>query len=216
MDYAAARQHMIDSQIRTSKVTDEALLAAFAAVPRELFVPDAARNLAYIDRPVPVAAERWLTEPMVLSRLIQTALPKAGEKILVVGSSVGYAGAILARIAGTVVMLESDSGLMARAKATLAGLGLQNLVLVEGPLAEGHAKLAPYNVILIDGGVEQIPPALTDQLAPNGRLVTVVLDKGIGRATLMQKAGNTVSGRVAFDAPAALLPGFGVPSRFVF
>lgn len=216
MDYAAARQHMIDSQIRTSKVTDERLLAAFGAVPRELFVSDASRGLAYIDRPVPLADGRWLTEPMVLSRLMQTAQPKAGEKVLVVGSGVGYAGAILAQVAGTIVMLESDGDLMTRAKAALAGLGLQNVVLVEGPLAQGHAKMAPYDVILIDGGVEQIPPALTDQLAANGRLVTVVLDKGIGRATLMQKAGNVVSGRVAFDAAAALLPGFGVPARFVF
>ncbi len=215
MDYAAARQHMIDSQIRTSKVTDEDLIAAFASVPRELFLPDPSRGQAYIDRPVQIGAGRWLTEPMVLSRLIQTAQPRASEKVLVVGSGVGYAGAVLARVAGTVVMLESDPDLMARSRSVLAGLGVRNAILVEGPLDQGHAKQAPYDVILIDGGVEAVPAGLTDQLAPTGRLVTVVLEKGIGRATLMQKSGASVSGRVVFDAAAALLPGFAIPARFV-
>jgi protein-L-isoaspartate(D-aspartate) O-methyltransferase len=165
---------------------------------------------------VPIGVGRWLTEPMVLARLIQTAQPKPGDKIMVAGSGVGYAGAVLARVSGTVVMLESDGALMARARTVSAGLGLQNAVLVEGPLAQGYAKLAPYDVILIDGGVEQVPVALTDQLAAGGRLVTVVLERGIGRATIMQKTGNTISSRVAFDAAAALLPGFDVPARFVF
>ncbi len=216
MDYAAARQHMIDSQIRTSKVTDEGLIAAFATVPRELFVPDTSRGQAYIDRPVQIGAGRWLAEPMVLARLIQTAQPRANERVLVVGSGVGYSGAVLARLVGTVVMLESDPDLAARSRAVLSGLGVKNAVLVEGPLDQGHAKQAPYDVILIDGGVEAVPAALTDQLAPTGRLVTVVLEKGIGRAVVMQKTGATVSSRIVFDAAAAVLPGFAAPARFVF
>lgn len=216
MDYAAARQHMIESQIRTSKVTDEALISALAAVPRELFVPDSSRGIAYIDRPVSVGAGRWLTEPMVLARLIQIAEPKGGDKVLVVGGGAGYAGAVLAQMVGTVTMLESDATLIAQARAAISGLGLQNLVLVEGPLTHGHAKLAPYDVILIDGGVEQVPTMLTDQLSPGGRLVTVVLERGIGRATVMQKRGSAISSRIAFDAAAPLLPGFEIPARFVF
>lgn len=216
MDYAAARQHMIDSQIRTSKVTDERLIAALSTMPREAFLPEASRGLAYVDRPVPVGTGRWLTEPMILARLIQIAQLKPSDKVLVVGGGLGYAGAVLAQIAASVVMVESDSELLARARATLGRLGLRNAVLEEGLLAQGHVKLAPYDVILIDGGVEQVPLMLSDQLATDGRLVTVVLERGIGRATIMHKTGGTISRRIAFDAAAALLPGFETPARFVF
>ncbi|HEY4163352.1 MAG TPA: protein-L-isoaspartate O-methyltransferase [Dongiaceae bacterium] len=216
MDYAAARQHMIDSQVRTNKVTDSAVISAFASVPRERFVAEAYRKLAYIDRPIPIGAGRRMPEPMVLARLLQSAQPKPGDSALVVGAGTGYSAAVIARLVGRVVALESDAKLAADARAALAGFDVKNVTVVEGTLTAGRAADAPYNLILIDGSVEVVPEALTAQLAEFGQLATVVVDRGVGRGTLFLKADGVISQRAVFDADAEPLPGFAAPQRFVF
>jgi protein-L-isoaspartate(D-aspartate) O-methyltransferase len=216
MDYAAARQHMIDSQVRTSKVTDPEVISALASVPRERFVAEAYRKLAYIDRPIPIGAGRRMPEPMVLARLLQSTQPKPTENVLVVGAGTGYSAAVVARLVARVVALESDATLAANARASLAAVDVKNVTVVEGPLTAGWAAEAPYNLILIDGSVEVVPDALTAQLAEFGRLATVVVDRGVGRGTLFLKADGVVSRRSIFDADAEPLPGFAAPPRFVF
>jgi protein-L-isoaspartate(D-aspartate) O-methyltransferase len=216
MDYAIARQHMVDSQVRTNKVTDERLIEAIRTLPRERFVPDRARARAYIDDDVEIAPGRYLMEPMVTARLIQAAEAKADDMALVVGAGTGYAAALLARLAHTVVALESEPALAQRASAVFGELAIDNAVVVEGALNAGCARHAPYNVIYLDGAVEQVPAALTGQLAEGGRMVGVLLDRGVGRATLWIKTGTAVSHRVLFDANVAPLPGFAAPARFVF
>jgi protein-L-isoaspartate(D-aspartate) O-methyltransferase len=156
-------------------------------------------------------------EPMVLARLIQAAEPEAHETALDVGCGTGYATMALGRLVATVVGLESDPALAAAARETLAELHGDNTVIVEGPLTEGYAKQAPYNVILLNGAVEEVPYTLREQLADGGRLVAVIRDSGgVGRATLMRRTGDVVSGRVLFDAAVPLLPGFARPPAFVF
>lgn len=216
MDYAAARQHMIDSQVRTNKVTDPAVIAAFASVPRERFVAEAYRKMAYIDRPIPIGAGRRMPEPMVLARLLQSAQVQPGDSALVVGAGRGYSAAVIARLVGRVVALESDAALAADARAVLAALDVKNVTVVEGALNAGRAAEAPYNFILIDGSVERVPEALTAQLAAFGRLGTVVTERGVGRGTLFLKADGVVSQRAVFDADAEPLPGFAAPQGFVF
>jgi protein-L-isoaspartate(D-aspartate) O-methyltransferase len=216
MDYAIARQHMVDSQVRTNKVTDEVLIEAIRSLPRERFVSERARARAYLDDDVEIAPGRYLMEPMVTARLIQAAEAKAEDMTLVVGAGTGYAAALLARIAHTVVALESELALAQRASAVFGDLAIDNAVVVEGALNAGWTKHAPYNIIYLDGAVEQVPSALTSQLAEGGRMVGVLLDHGIGRATLWIKTGNAVSHRVLFDANVAPLPGFAAPARFVF
>jgi protein-L-isoaspartate(D-aspartate) O-methyltransferase len=216
MDYAAARQHMIDSQIRTNKVTDSTVIAALAAVPRELFVAESHRKLAYIDRPVPMGAGRRMMEPMYLARLLQTAELEPNTKALVVGAGTGYAAAIVARLAAKVVALESAPELAARARTILAGLGIGNASVVDGDLAAGRPNEAPFDFILVDGAVEILPDALTAQLAPGGRLATIVMKGSIGHAVLMTKADGVLTRREIFDAETDVLPGFTRPQRFVF
>ncbi len=215
MNYAIARQHMVDNQVRTNKVTDERLIEAIRTLPRERFVPDAARARAYLDDDVEIAPGRYLMEPMVTARLIQAAEAKADDIALVVGAGTGYAAALLSRLVNTVVALESEPALAQRASAILAELAIDNAALVEGPLDAGCLKHAPYNVLYLDGAVEQVPPALLAQLAEGGRMVGVLLDRGVGRATLWIKSG-AVANRVLFDANVAPLPGFAAPARFVF
>jgi protein-L-isoaspartate(D-aspartate) O-methyltransferase len=216
MDYAVARQHMIDSQVRTNKVTNPEVIAALASVPRERFVAEAYRKLAYIDRPIPIGTGRRMPEPMVLARLLQSTQPRTGDSALVVGAGTGYSAAVISRLVGRVVALECDPALAAYARAALAGLDVKNVTVVEGPLNAGRAADAPYNLILIDGSVEVVPEVLTAQLAEFGQLATVVVDRGVGRATLFLKADGVVSQRPVFDADAEPLPGFAAPQRFVF
>ena len=217
MDYAAARQHMIDSQIKTNKVTDPSVIEALAALPREAFVADAQKKLAYIDRPVAIGAGRRMTEPMVLARLLHAAHLQPTETVLVVGAGTGYSAAILSRLVKKVVALESAPELVARAKTILSDLGIGNVSVVTGDLAAGRAGDGPYDFILVDGAAELIPEALTAQLADRGRLAVVIKDQGVvGRGTLCTRADGVVSQRAIFDADAEVLPGFTRPRRFVF
>jgi protein-L-isoaspartate(D-aspartate) O-methyltransferase len=216
MDYAVARQYMVDSQVRTNKVTDEDLIQAIRSLPRERFVPEAARARAYLDDDVEITNGRYLMEPMVTARLIQAAAPRPDDIALVVGAGTGYAAALLARLVNTVVALESEPVLAQRASAVLGELAIDNALVVEGALNAGCGKHAPYNVLYLDGAVEEVPPALAAQLAEGGRMVGVLLDRGLGRAALWIKSGGGISHRVLFDANVMPLPGFAAPARFVF
>ena len=208
---------MVESQIRTNKVTDQRVITAFEAVPRELFVDEAKRGFAYVDEDLEVAVGRYLMEPMVLARLLQAAAPQRGDIVLDIGCASGYSTAVLAQLAETVVGLESDRHLMGEANRTLNALDVDNAVVVEGALNEGYQKQAPFNVIMFQGAVSAVPEAVKRQLADGGRLVAVVCDEaGIGRGTLIQRAGDSFSARILFDAATPLLPGFAREAGFVF
>ena len=216
-DPSVARHNMIESQIRTNKVTDGALIGAMGALPRELFVPEPLRPIAYVDEDLDIGDGRHLMEPMVLARLLQAAAVRARDVALVVGCGSGYSAAVLGRMCTTVVALESNPSLVARSTALLSELGIDNAVVIAGGLAEGHPDHAPYDVILIDGAVAEVPAAILDQLAEGGRLVTVVGgEDGVGRGTLYGRRGGITSRRVVFDASTPLLPGFAPPPRFEF
>lgn len=217
MDFAAARVNMVESQLRTNKVMDEAVLDAFLMVPRERFVPVAFHEIAYLDDSVPLGNGRMLLEPMVLARLLEEAKIRGTDKVLDIGCASGYGTAVLARIAANVVGVEEDAALAQQAKARLAELGVLHASIVEGPLIQGHAAGAPYDVVVIEGAVKTIPDAVAAQLAEGGRLVTVVkTGAGMGHATLMTRIQGTLSRRPLFDAAAPLLPGFAPAPGFVF
>jgi protein-L-isoaspartate(D-aspartate) O-methyltransferase len=214
--FAAARRHMVASQLLPNKVVDPRVIAAMSAVPRELFVPPSYRAVAYLDEDIPLAPGRYLMEPMLLARLLQAAEIEGQELVLVVGCASGYAAAVLSRLANTVVALESDAALVAQAQALLGQLGVDNVAVVRDQLAAGLADQAPYDVILIDGAVERVPDALTAQLAEGGRLIAVLREAAIGQATLLKRSGGLIARRTLFDAATPHLPGFAVESGFVF
>jgi protein-L-isoaspartate(D-aspartate) O-methyltransferase len=216
VNFATARQNMVENQIRTNKVTDLALLGALLNLPRELFVPEDRKGVAYVDEDIAIGSGRYLTEPMVLARLIQTAAVKPTDVVLVIGCGSGYSAALLGRMAARVEAVESDRGLAGQAAQHMANLGLGNAKVHVGELAKGWPAGAPYDVIVFDGAVADAPEAVIDQLAEGGRLAAVVAGEGVGRATLMERAGGIVSRRVVFDASTPLLPGFAPEQKFVF
>jgi protein-L-isoaspartate(D-aspartate) O-methyltransferase len=216
MDYAAARRNMVESQLRPNKVTDPALLEALATVPRELFVPAALRSVAYVDEDVPLGRERFLMEPMIFGRLAGLAAVQPTDAVLLIGVGLGYGAAVLARLADRVIALESDHDFAQQAVQALQGQGAANVAIVEGPLAVGAPRQAPFDAILFDGAVDRVPAAILDQLGEGGRLAAVARTAGMGQATLMTRRGGIVASRVAFDAAVRLLPGFAHEPAFVF
>jgi protein-L-isoaspartate(D-aspartate) O-methyltransferase len=217
LDYRAARLNMVESQLRTNKVTDEAVLGAFFEVPRERFVPDHLAGIAYVDEDIPLGGGRFLMEPMVLARLLQLAAIEPEDGVLVIGAATGYASAVVARLAARVVAVESDAGFAATARARLQELQAGNVTLLEGRLEEGYPAGAPYEVIVIAGAVAFVPDALARQLAERGRLVTVLKSAaGMGQGMLMTRVAGVLSQRAAFDAGTPFLPGFAPAPGFAF
>jgi protein-L-isoaspartate(D-aspartate) O-methyltransferase len=179
------------------------------SVERERFLPSHTRPVAYVDRPVAMGDGRFLAPPAVLGQLLTQMTPRPGDRALVVGAGTGYSAAVLAHIGLDVVALESSAALVDHARE----LGID---MVEGPLEAGHGKGAPYDLVLIDGAVEEVPEAIVDQLADGGRLGTALTDRGITRLIVGRKAGIAFGYLSLADAGVPALPGFARPKTFVF
>lgn len=217
-DFATARRHMVDGQVRTADVTDLRILGAMQEVPRERFVPPQASGLAYLDLDLAVgagdAAGRRLLRPMVLGKLLQAADIGSTDRVLDVGCATGYAAAVLARFAGEVVALEEDSGLADAARKALAAD--PKVKVATGALVQGWAQGAPYDVILLEGSTEIPPRTLCRQLKDGGRLVCVLGSGPDGRAVVYRRSGDDIGYRSFCDAAAPLLPGFAKAPEFAF
>ncbi len=216
IDFAAARKQMVDAQLLPNKVTNARLVDAMGTVPREAFVPQALRGVAYADQDLPVAPGRHVIDPMVFARLLQEAGVRATDAVLDVGCATGYSAAVLARLAGVVVAVEEDAHLAIEATENLSRAGADNAAVITGPLFDGYPAQSPYDLIVLEGSVPEVPTQLLDQLAEGGRLVAVISGRGIGKATLFTRTGGIVGQRQLFDAGLPPLPGFAREAGFVF
>jgi protein-L-isoaspartate(D-aspartate) O-methyltransferase len=208
-DFAAAREAMVESQLRPMGATDPAVLEAMGTVPREIFLPDHSRPLAYVDRAVAMARGRFLVAPAVLGQLLTQMTPRRGQRALIVGAGTGYSAAVLTAIGLSVTALESD--------AELAGVAAElGINVVQGPLEAGWVEGAPYEQVLFDGAVEYIPDAIIDQLADGGMLGVALLDRLVTRLTIGRKAGGAFGAVSVGDAGVPALPGFARPKEFTF
>jgi len=225
VEFARQRLTMVETQLRPNEVTNPRLLAAMSALPRERFVPERLRALAYIDEGIEVfpaidgAPARDLLAPMVLARLVQLAAVQPQDNVLDIGCATGYSTAVLTGLGRTVVGLEPEPELARAARRTLAELGLANAAIVEGPLVAGCPEKAPYDVILLNGSVPAPPDSLFAQLKEGGRLAAILLRGSPGtqgKAYLFINEGGEASGVPHFDAGARPLPGFSLVPSFIF
>lgn len=215
--YEPARFNMIEHQLRPNKVVDRRVLAAFARIRRELFVPPALRGIAYIDEDLPLDGGRFLMEPMVAARLIQAIAGGRTESALVVGAGSGYEAAVLSMLVRHVVALEEDAHLARQAREALVDHAIAAVSVVEGALSDGWRERAPYDAILFAGAVAALPTGITAQLADEGCLAAVIKPAGtVGQATLVTRIGAAFGRRVLFDAATPFLPGFAPKPAFVF
>ena len=219
-EFSTARQKMVDGQVRPSDVTDIRIIEAMLEVPREAFVPEDRRALAYLDRDLDVseagAAKRFLIKPAVIARMLQAAEITASDKVLVVGCASGYAAAVAAKLACKVIATESDPALAAMAGEALQRLGFGNITVRAAAAAEGDETDAPYDVIVLAGATEIIPDRLYRQLKEGGRLVGVFAMSRPQRAVLVTHSHADFGERALFDAAVPVLPGLERPPAFVF
>ena len=213
-DWDNARANMVESQIRPNAVTDQRLINAMLSVPRERFTPPDKRSLAYCDGEIAVsesaegAPPRHLIPPMPFARIVQLAEIADSDHVLDIGCASGYSSAVIASFAGSVVALEEDEDLAAHAQDLLGEIGIDNVAVVNGRMNEGYPSQGPYDVIILEGAVDEVPAALFDQLAQGGRLVAATPGHGVGRVHLFVKTDGSIGGAPAFDAQLSPLAGF--------
>jgi protein-L-isoaspartate(D-aspartate) O-methyltransferase len=215
-DYPLRRRIMVDTQVRPSDVTKYPIIEAMLSVPRELFVPAGRREAAYIGENLPIAPGRVMLEPRTFAKMLDALDIGNDELALVVGTGLGYSAAVVARLAEAVVAVEEDAALAAEAEAALSEVGADNVAVVAAPLTEGAAQHGPYDVILVEGAVEVLPPAIAAQLKEGGRIACLFADGPLGVCRIGFRVGDSMSWRGSFDASAPVLPGFARQPDFVF
>jgi len=215
-DYAERRRTMVDTQVRPSDVTSFPIIDAMLSVPREAFVPDAARTLAYVGGPITLTPTRQLMEPRTIAKMLEALDVTPADLVLEIAPGLGYTTALLAHLAEAVVAIEEDPVLAAEAEAALSAENVDNAAVLTAPLTAGSAKNGPYDVIVAFGGVEEIPQSVTDQLKDGGRIMAVFMQGALGEARLGRKLDGVISWRMEFNATAPVLPGFARQPGFVF
>lgn len=213
-DFAERRRMMVDTQVRPSDVTKYPIIEAMLAVPRESFVPDAQREAAYADQNVELAAGRVMLEPRTLAKILDALDIQNDELVLDVGCGLGYSTAVAARVAQMVIGVEEDETLGGDVQSQLSDTGIDNAVVHIGPMTEGAAEHGPYDVIMVQGGVEQIPAPLLDQLRDGGRIAAIFMTGALGEVKIGYKTKDQISWRFAFNAGAPVLPGFAKAREF--
>lgn len=219
MNYEAARTNMVDGQIHPSGVINPDLLHAFETTPREIFVPKDKRAIAYYDEEITLGNDRFMIEPMILSKMLQELNPQKDQIVLDIGGTTGYAAAILSPLVSTIIALEEDSTLQKQAQKIWNKLDLCNIVAVEGKLKDGVPQNAPYDLIILNGAVAEIPQHICEQLTDGGHLITIVKPAGktVGQVVKIKALGNNrFSSTALFDAGTSYLSGYEPKTTFTF
>ncbi|UWP93001.1 protein-L-isoaspartate O-methyltransferase [Aliiroseovarius crassostreae] len=214
-DFAARRTMMVDTQVRPSDVTKFPIIDAMLSVPREDFVPDAKREAAYMGENIDLGGGRVVLEPRTLAKMLDALDIQSDELVLDLGCGLGYSAAVLARLADFVVAVESDESMASDAQSNLSEFGADNVAVIQGEPSEGNAKNGPYDVIIVQGAVEQVPDALLEQLKDGGRITAIFADGKLGTVRIGYKMDGSIVWRHAFNAGAPVVSGFEAVRAFV-
>lgn len=215
-DFKARRTVMVDTQVRPSDVTKFPIIEAMLSIPREEYVPAALREAAYLGENISLGEGRILLEPRTLAKMLDALSIENNELVLDIGSTYGYSAAVIAHLAEAVVAVEADEQMAAEAQETMAGSDIDNVLVHRGPLAEGAAQHGPYDVIVVQGGVVQMPDAILSQLKVGGRIAGVFMSGALGEVRVGYKRDSGVSWRTIFNAGAPVLQGFAPERAFQF
>ena len=207
-DYKTRRRTMVDTQIRPSDVTKFPIINAFLSISREKFVPDGKREAAYVGENLKIGSSRVILEPRTLAKMLDALDINNNELVLDIGPGLGYSSAVISQIAEVVIAVEDDSSLASEAEEILSEVGVDNLVVQVSKLEEGAPEHGPYDVIILQGGVEKIPASILKQLKDGGRVGAIFIEEGLGTAKIGFKLNEKVSWRYCFNAAAPVLPGF--------
>lgn len=215
-DFAARRTMMVDTQVRPSDVTKFPIIEAMLAVPREVFVPDTKREAAYMGENMVLGDGIFLLEPRTLAKMLDALDIQGDELVLDIGSGFGYSAAVIAQMAEAVVAVDSDEQRATEAQSLLSEAGADNVIMHVGPLADGAAEHGPYDVITVQGGVEDVPSALLDQLKDGGRIACLFMEGALGMMRVGYKIDGQINWRFTFNAGAPVLAGFEKVASFAF
>ncbi len=213
-DFAARRMMMVDTQVRTADVTKFPIIDAMLSVPREQFVPREQVEAAYVSENIRIAPHRVVLEPRTLGKLLDAINVESNDLVLDIGIGYGYSSAVIASMAEAVIGVEEDASLANEAQSLLSEHGADNVLVHTGPLTEGAAQHGPYDAIIVQGSVEELPPALIDQLKEGGRIGCVFMEGALGVVRIGYKIDGEMSWRYAFNASAPVLPGFEKETTF--
>ncbi|SCM67441.1 protein-L-isoaspartate O-methyltransferase family protein [Donghicola eburneus] len=212
-DFANRRTMMVDTQVRPSDVTKFNVIEAMLAVPREVYVPEARKEAAYMGENIELAADRVVLEPRTTGKLLDALDIQPDELVLDLGCAYGYSAAVIAHLAEAVIAVEAED-FAKEAEANLSQNGVDNVAVVEGELAAGAAKHGPYDVIVIEGGVEELPTAIADQLKEGGRIGCIFQEGALGTVKIGYKLDGLINWRYSFNAGAPVLKGFAKQPSF--
>ena len=217
-NFEVARKAMIDSQIRPNKVIDERVIEAFAAIPREAFVPRSLRDVAYVDEDLSLSGGRFIIEAMVMARLLQALSLKPESNVLLIGAGTGYSAALLSHLCASVIAIDNRGAAVEKAQEILSQMEIGNVAVLKGKLTEGYPGEGPYDAIIIEGGVETMPQALLDQLGPDGQCASIWRSSpsGQGEASIWSRAGGQFVRRSLFNAQVPTLNEFKAKAEFTF
>jgi len=207
-DFTARRLMMVDTQVRPSDVTKFPIIDAMLRVPRELYVPSGKEEAAYMGENLPLGGQRVLLEARTLAKMLDALMLRREDLVLDLGCAFGYSSAVIASMVEAVVAIEEDPDMVREAERTLAAEGVDNVAVIEAPLAQGAAKHGPYDVIIIQGAVEQIGDAILAQLKDGGRIAAIFAEGALGVVRIGYKSDVSVTWRFDFNAGAPVLPGF--------
>lgn len=214
IDYPTRRRAMVDGHIRPADVTKYPIIAAMLRIPREAFVPDGLRDIAYVGDHVQLGGGRVVLDPRIFAKMLDALDIRPDDLVLDVGAGMGYSAAVISTMAEAVVAVEDDATMAAEAQALLAEHHADNVAVIEAPLAQGAPDQGPYDVVIVEGGVETLPQALLGQVKEGGRIAALFMEGALGEVRIGYRAGGRIGWRFAFNADAPVLPGFAAERSF--
>lgn len=207
-DFAARRRMMVDTQVRPSDVTKFPIIDAMLRLPREEFVPDDRVEAAYVGENLSLGGGRVLLDPRTLAKMLDALMLTDTDLVLDIGCATGYSSALILQMAQAVVAVEEDDALAEAAETAFARTGAETVVLHRGPLRDGAPAHAPYDAIILQGGIGVFPESLVGQLREGGRVVAVFMEGALGVVRLGLRKDDKIIWRDIFNAAAPVLPGF--------